>query len=150
MDYTEIFRIKVLCMLDPNYPQRLKNCPDAPMVLYSLGNANLNARHTVSIVGTRHCTAYGRELVQAFVRDLKNLCPDVIIFSGLAYGIDVSAHRAALDNGLSTVVIVAHGPDDIYTRTHRDTSAAMLNNGGLHTEYKTHTKPTALNFYIQN
>lgn len=150
MEYTEKHRIKVLCMPDPNYPQRLKNCPDAPMVLYSLGNADLNARHTVSIVGTRHCTAYGRELVQAFVRDLKNLCPDVIIFSGLAYGIDVSAHRAALDNGLSTVGIVAHGLDDIYPRTHRDTAAAMLKNGGLLTEYTTHTQPKAHNFVQRN
>ena len=74
----------------------------------------------------------------------------MIIFSGLAYGIDVSAHRAALDNGLSTVGIVAHGLDDIYPRTHRDTAAAMLKNGGLLTEYTTHTQPKAHNFVQRN
>ena len=120
------------------------------MVLYYLGTADLNARHTIYIVGTRRCTNYGRDLIKAFVSDLRDLCPEVLIFSGLAYGIDICAHTEALDNSFETVGVLAHGLDDIYPRVHRDTAIAMIHQGGLLTEYMTHTQPVAKNFVSRN
>ena len=96
---------------DSNYPQRLKECDDAPLLLFYKGNAPLNAKRVVSIVGTRKCTTYGQDLIQRFVKDLRQLCPQVLIVSGLAYGVDINAHRSALENGFDTVAVLAHGLD---------------------------------------
>ncbi|GAB6983284.1 DNA-processing protein DprA [Prevotella dentasini] len=148
--YTQNRHIDVLTMDNPGYPQRLMECPDAPLVLYSLGNANLNSRHIINIVGTRHCTVYGQDLIRIFARELKALCPDVLVFSGLAYGIDICAHRAALQNGLDTVGVLAHGLDDLYPPRHRPTAEEMLQHGGLLTEYTSRTQPKAHNFVQRN
>lgn len=150
LEYDKKHNISVLTIGDARYPQRLKECADAPLVLYYLGNSDLNARHTINIVGTRHCTRYGQELIERFVGDLKQFCPDVLIFSGLAYGVDICAHRAALHNDFATVGVVAHGLDEIYPRAHRETAVEMLSQGGLLTEYMTHTEPFAKNFVSRN
>lgn len=150
LDYDLKHHIKPLAFHDKQYPERLRQCPDAPLVLYYLGNADLNPRRTINIVGTRRCTPYGRDLIKAFVRDLKELCPEVLIFSGLAYGVDICAHREALSDGFETVAVLAHGLDDIYPRAHRDTAIEMLQQGGLLTEYMTHTEPFAKNFVRRN
>lgn len=150
MEYDQKHRIETITMNDSRYPQRLKECPDAPLILYFMGNADLNWRHVTNIVGTRHCTNYGRDLIEHFVRDLEQLCPDVLILSGLAYGIDICAHRTALACGFETVGILAHGLDTIYPRVHRDTAINMLDQGGLLTEYMTHTQPVARNFVQRN
>ena len=142
--------VKALCLNDEDYPHRLKEAPDAPFMLFYKGNADLNARHIINIVGTRHCTHYGEDLIRAFVRDLRAMVPDTIIVSGLAYGVDIRAHREALANGMDTVAVLAHGLDTLYPPSHRDDANRMVNQGGLITEYMTHTRPDKLNFVRRN
>ena len=142
--------IDAICIGDRRYPSRLRECPDAPLVLFFKGAANLNALRVVSMVGTRKATDYGRQLCANFVRDLKVLCPEVLIVSGLAYGIDIAAHRAALDNQLPTVGVLAHGLDRIYPPVHRSTAVEMLAQGGLLTEYMSETNPDRQNFVQRN
>lgn len=149
-DYCERHHIRILTLGDENYPYRLADCVDAPLTLFYLGNGNLNTRRTVNIVGTRRCTTYGKEVIEKLVRELHPLCPDVMIFSGLAYGIDICAHRSALQNNMPTVGVLAHGLDTIYPTSHRQTAVEMIEHGGLLTEYFTHTQPVARNFVQRN
>lgn len=135
---------------DEAYPSRLRECDDAPILLFYRGTANLNPRRVVSIVGTRKCSDYGRSLCESFVRDLSTQCPDVLIVSGLAYGVDVCAHRASIKYGLPTVGVLAHGLDRIYPSVHRNTAAQMVTCGGLLTEYVSHTEPERQNFLQRN
>lgn len=148
--YDDSHGITPLCLNDDAYPYRLKEAADAPLMLFYNGNADLNRRHVINIVGTRHCTRYGEDLIRHFVADLRSLCPDVLIVSGLAYGVDVHAHRAALDNGFDTVAVLAHGLDTLYPPAHRDIANTMIDHGGLLTEYMTHSKPDRLNFVRRN
>ncbi len=148
--YAERHGITVLTPLDDGYPRRLKECDDAPLMLFYKGTADLNATHIINIVGTRHSTPYGQDLVRRFVADLRILCPDVLIVSGLAYGIDICAHRQALDNGLATIGVLAHGLDDLYPTAHRDTANRMVAQGGLLTEFMTRTNADKLNFVRRN
>ena len=151
MDFIEKKRLKVFTLLDEDYPQRLVECEDAPLVLYGCGNFNLNAQRIISVVGTRKCSEYGREVCNNFIADLKRYYPDTLIVSGLAYGIDICAHRAALDNGMPTVGVLAHGLDTIYPAMHRQIAADMVHQqGGLLTEYTTHTTPEKGNFVRRN
>lgn len=149
-EYAESNKIQVLSMDDASYPQRLLHCDDAPLVLFYLGNADLNARRVVNIVGTRHCTSYGKDLIRHFVADLKKMCPDTLVVSGLAYGVDVCAHREALGNGMETVGVLAHGLDTIYPTTHRDVAAQMVSQGGLLTEYASHSRVDKGSFVRRN
>ena len=142
--------IDILCYGDNNYPQRLNNCTDAPVTLYYKGNADLNRRHSISIIGTRHCTAYGIDTIRKFVATLRSLCPDVLIVSGLAYGADINAHQQALDNGFDTIGVLAHGLDTIYPQAHRETAKRMIGQGGLLTEYMSATKIDRINFISRN
>ena len=135
---------------DKRYPQRLLSCDDAPILLYYRGNADLNTARMVSMVGTRHCTEYGKDLCRRFVGELKELIPEVVIVSGLAYGIDINAHRAALAQGIPTIGVLAHGLDQIYPRPHRDTAVEMVGCGGLLTEYMSHTNADKKNFVARN
>lgn len=144
-------KIKVLAIHDQSaYPTRLRQCEDAPIVLYHLGKGDLQARHVISIVGTRRCTEMGRELCNRLAADLARLRPDVLVISGLAYGIDIAAHRAALNNGLATAAVLAHGLDEIYPPLHRQTAIKMLQQGGLITEYMSHTRIEKVNFVQRN
>lgn len=142
--------IKLICLGDEQYPYRLAECSDAPPVIYSLGNTDLNARYIVSIVGTRRATEYGKDLCNSFVADIARLLPDTLIVSGLAYGIDVCAHRAALKEGLPTLGVLAHGLDRIYPASHRSVAKEMLANGGVLTEYMSGTEPFKGNFLQRN
>ena len=142
--------IRALTLHDADYPQRLCECPDAPVVLYYKGTANLNQQYVIDIVGTRHCTTYGQDLIRCFISDLHQLLPQVLIVSGLAYGIDICAHRNAMDNGYETVGVLAHGLDQIYPYAHRDYAAKMLSQGGLLTEYMTQTEALPNNFRQRN
>lgn len=142
--------IRALTLHDADYPQRLCECPDAPVVLYYKGTANLNQQYVIDIVGTRHCTTYGQDLIRRFISDLRQLLPQVLIVSGLAYGIDICAHRNAMDNGYETVGVLAHGLDQIYPYAHRDYAAKMLSQGGLLTEYMTQTEALPNNFRQRN
>lgn len=143
-------KIKVLTPNDADYPQRLNECQDAPLVLYYMGSADLNQLHVINIIGTRRCTQYGQDLIARFVRDLHQLCPQVLIVSGLAYGIDICAHRHALDQGFETVGVLAHGLDQIYPTRHKETAKKMLEQGGLLTEYMTQMEPLPGNFVSRN
>lgn len=139
-----------LCMLDDRYPQRLKECADAPLLLFYKGTADLNQARVIDIVGTRHITLYGIDIIRQFCADLKQLCPQVLIVSGLAYGVDVNAHRQALQNGFPTVGVLAHGLDDLYPRQHRQIADEMVRNGGLLTEHLTCTNADKMNFVRRN
>ena len=142
--------VRPLVMGDDDYPSRLLECADAPLVLYYQGSASLNQKRVVSIVGTRRCTPYGQDLVRRFMSELRSLCPQVLVVSGLAYGIDICAHREALAQGYDTVGVVAHGLDDLYPPSHRPTADQMLKQGGLLTEFPTGTRPDRLNFVRRN
>lgn len=135
MEFVTKHHIRVLTFNDDNYPARLRECADAPIVLYYKGTGELNRRHVIDIVGTRHSTAYGQDLVRRLVGRLRELCPQVLIVSGLAYGIDICAHREALANELDTVGVLAHGLDQIYPTRHTETARQMATHGGLLTEY---------------
>ena len=137
-------------MNDDRYPQRLKDCDDAPLILFYKGNANLNQQRVINIVGTRHCTPYGEDLIRRFITDLKQLSPNVLIMSGLAYGVDIVAHRQALASGYETIGVLAHGLDDLYPRQHRETAARMIEQGGLLTEFLTRTNADKINFVRRN
>lgn len=149
MDFLSSKGIKLICLNDSDYPARLFECCDAPIALYSLGNIPFNAKHIVSIVGTRHATEYGKELCRSFVRDLARLLPGTLVVSGLAYGIDICAHRAALEAGLPTVGVLAHGLDMIYPQAHRSVAKNMIEQGGgLLTEFMSETNPLPP-FFVQ-
>ena len=150
LKYMQEHGIRGLTLNDDDYPQRLRECPDAPLVLYFRGNCDLNQAKIVSIVGTRHITAYGQDLVRRFISDLHRQCPQVLIVSGLAYGVDINAHRGALENGYETVGVLAHGLDQIYPYGHRETAAQMVNHGGLLTEFMTQTNADKPNFVRRN
>lgn len=150
LNFLQKKQIRCLTYYDEAYPSRLRECEDAPVVLFYKGNADLNALHIINMVGTRHATDYGTQLCNTFLRDLKALCPDVLVVSGLAYGIDINAHRAALDNDLSTVGVLAHGLDRIYPSLHRKTAVDMLDKGGLLTEFVVGTSPDKHNFVSRN
>lgn len=148
--WTQEHGVEVLCHGDAAYPQRLQACADAPLVLYFKGNTNLNQERVINIVGTRRCTTYGQDIIRRFVTDLRTLCPKVLIVSGLAYGIDICAHRQALAGGFETVGVLAHGLDNLYPSAHRDTAIAMLHQGGLLTEFMTQTNADKMNFVRRN
>lgn len=142
--------IKAITICDDDYPYRLSECSDAPPVIFTMGTADLNARRIVSIVGTRRATEYGKDLCSNFVSDLARELPGTLIVSGLAYGIDVCAHRTALKMGLPTVGVLAHGLDRIYPASHRSVAKEMLSEGGLLTEYMSRTEPFKGNFLQRN
>ena len=150
MSFIQKHQIQPLCLGDERYPQRLAECVDAPIILFYMGNADLNQRRVINIIGTRHCTAYGQDLIRRFVADLRLLCPEVLIVSGLAYGVDICAHRHALQNGYETVGVLAHGLDELYPSAHRDTAKQMLQQGGLLTEYMSETRADKMNFVKRN
>ena len=139
---------RILFFTDPAYPTRLKSIDDAPCMLYVKGNINLNQPKTIAIVGTRQATAYGKENVEKLLEDLVPHQP--LVISGLAYGIDIHAHKQALKNELPTVGILGSGMDTIYPSAHKEIAKKMINNGGLITENHFGTQPDAHNFPARN
>ena len=150
LEYMHEHSIRAITLNDDDYPQRLRECPDAPIVIYYIGNSDLNQTKIVSIVGTRRITHYGQDLIRRFVGDLRYYCPKVLIVSGLAYGVDINAHRYALENKYETIGVLAHGLDQIYPYRHRDTAAEMVRHGGLITEFMTLTNADKPNFVRRN
>lgn len=135
----------------PDFPKRLRECPDAPTLLFSLGKQVTESPHVLSIVGTRQCTQYGRDITERMVKELHELVPDLVVVSGLALGIDITAHRAALNNDVPTVAVVAHGLDRIYPTQHRDDARRIIAQGGsILTEYISGTQPERGNFLARN
>ena len=146
--FIEKYNIVPLFITDKNYPQRLLNCYDSPELLYYKGNADLNTSKIVSIVGTRNHTDYGKQLTEKLIKELTE--QHVLIVSGLAYGIDAIAHKAALKNNLQTVGVLAHGLDQIYPTHHSSLAKDMIKEGGLLTEFRSRTNPDKHNFPTRN
>ena len=144
--------INVTYFTDPDFPARLLNAPDAPILLYSKGRCNLNRSKVVSIVGTRNASPYGTRLCETIVADLAAAFKDdLIVVSGLAYGIDIAAHRAALHEGVATVGVLAHGLNTLYPAMHRSTANEMVKSGGaLLTDYTSHDRICRANFPARN
>ena len=143
-------RIRVSWFLDDDYPSRLKQCEDAPVLLYMQGNTGAEARKVLSIVGTRHATPYGIDHCNSIVEDLAAAYPDLLIVSGLAYGIDVCAHKAALKHHLPTLAVLGHGLQMIYPASHRQVAQEIVRQGALVTEYSTFHTPDKKNFIARN
>lgn len=150
LEFCRRHSIRPLALGTDDYPRRLAECPDAPAVVYYRGTADLNARHIMAVVGTRRITPYGKAHCERCCAELAEALPDALIVSGLAYGVDIHAHRAALDNRLDTVGVLAHGLDTLYPSSHRNTARDMLLHGGLLTEYVAGVRPFAGNFVRRN
>lgn len=148
IDFIEKYKITPLYFLDKKYPQRLKQCVDCPIMLYYKGNADLNRDKIVSVVGTRRASDYGKETCSQLIESLAGL--NVLVVSGLAYGIDAKAHQSALHFGLETVGVLAHGLDRIYPQSHRSMAEKMVQQGGLITDFISKTNPDRENFPKRN
>ncbi len=148
LKFIEKNKIVPLFYLNENYPKRLLQCEDSPIVLYTKGNVDFNQQKVVSIVGTRKITEYGKDFCDKIVEELAPHNP--IIVSGLAYGVDVCAHKSALKNNVSTVGVLAHGLDRMYPKQHTATAKEMLERGALVTDYKSGTNPDRENFPKRN
>ncbi len=140
--------INVLFFQDENYPDKLKHCIDGPILLFTTGQINLNNKKIISIVGTRQITSYGTEFCKNLIADLAPLDP--IIVSGFAYGVDIVAHQAAMDQGLQTIAVVAHGLNQIYPKVHKKYVSKMEENGGFMTDFWSNTNPEKENFVRRN
>ena len=141
-------KVDLLFFTDANYPSRLRQVNDAPTLLYAKGKMDLENLKTVAIVGTRKATAYGKDCVENLVRDL--VPHDALIVSGLAYGIDIHAHKVAVKSNLPTVGVMGSGMDVIYPSSHREVATRMMEHGGLLTEHPFGTQPDAHNFPARN
>jgi DNA processing protein len=130
------------------YPDRLKNCHDAPLLLFQSGNVNWNNSKIISIVGTRQITTYGTDFTKKLLEEIAPLNP--IIVSGFAYGVDIVAHQAAMEHNLQTIGVLAHGLNQIYPKNHKKYMAKMQENGGFLTEFWTYSKPDRENFVKRN
>ena len=146
--FIEKYKIAPLFITDKNYPQRLLNCYDSPLMLYYKGNANLNSSKIIAVVGTRNNNDYGKTLCEKLIEDLSD--EDVIIISGLAFGIDSIAHKASVKNNVKTIGVMAHGLDMVYPSQNSGLAKQMITNGGLLTEFKSQTKPDRQNFPSRN
>lgn len=131
VNFVESNNIRPVYFTDSDYPRRLLECDDAPLLLYTCGSFNLNEHRMVAIVGTRHATSYGLEFTRKLVGELAEKVGNVAIVSGLAYGIDIAAHRAALAAGIPTIAVMATGLNSIYPSDHRNDAGRIASEGGL-------------------
>lgn len=150
IEFIQKNKIKTFYYTDREYPYRLKECPDSPIMLFSKGNCDFNNGKFVGIVGTRSATEIGKDNCKKLIFELTNLQPNTIIVSGMAYGVDICAHKAALDAGLPTIGVLGHGLDRIYPAANRPTAVKMLTEGALLTEYLSQTNPDRPNFVQRN
>lgn len=150
MAFIKRYHISALFLEDPGYPQRLKECYDAPVLLYTKGSKGLDTCRALSVVGTRKASAYGKELCRNTVLELGSAVGDLVIISGLAYGIDVIAHRAALEAGIPTIAVLGHGLNTIYPSAHRETAKKICGQGALVTDFHSGMGPERNNFLRRN
>jgi DNA processing protein len=141
-------KIRTWLLGDPDYPSRLELCPDAPVLLYGKGSFDLERERTISIVGTRNISPYGKTVCKKLVEGLAG--SGVTVVSGLAYGVDIRAHRVALDQGMTTIAVAGHGPDRTYPFEHAPDLREMLPNGGMITEFPLGAKPDKHHFPRRN
>ncbi len=140
--------LDVLFFTDEAYPYRLKQCHDAPILIYKKGNIDLNKHRYLAVVGTRNASTYGKKLTADLIDDCIN--KDIVIVSGMAFGIDIAAHRQAVKNKISTIAVLGHGLDIFYPAQHKETALAMLDNGCWLSEYPFETMPDRENFPSRN
>lgn len=146
--FLEEQQIEAHFFLNDSYPQRLTHCPDGPIILYTKGKVNLNAEKMISIVGTRNATVKGKAFCERLVEELKAY--GVSVISGLAYGIDITAHKAAMENKLPTIAVLASGLDEIYPKVHYKYAQKMQENGGIASDYRSNTKMLPMQFAERN
>ena len=146
--FIEKYKITPLFITDKNYPQRLLNCYDSPALLYYRGNADLNTSKIIAVVGTRNNSDYGKTVCEKIMENLAS--ENILVVSGLAFGIDTIAHKAALKNNLQTIAVLAHGLDRIYPAQNKTLAKQMIEHGGLLTEFISHTNPDKQNFPKRN
>jgi len=149
-EYVEKNNIRTFFYLDNDYPYRLRQCDDSPVAFFFKGNCDLNAPKILSVVGTRNATMRGKELCDKIISGLAASHPELIISSGLAYGIDIAAHKAALSKNLLTIGVLGHGFNTIYPSVHRSIAAAMISSGGLITDFLSGELPERNNFIKRN
>jgi DNA processing protein len=140
--------ITVSYFMDENYPERLKHCLDGPILLFQQGNINLKQQKIISVVGTRNVTSYGSSFAQQFIAELAPLNP--VIVSGLAYGVDITVQKAAMEHGLQTIACMAHGLNQIYPKAHAKYQSKVEANGGFLTEFWSTSQPNRENFLKRN
>jgi len=150
LDYIRKHDIKVICYDENEYPVRLKDCPDSPILIYFKGNANLNNQKIISIVGTRNITRRGKDICEAFIKDLAIEYPELIITSGLAYGVDITAHKSALKENLKTLAVLGHGFRTIYPSAHLAVAKQIISQGALITDFPSFEAPERNNFLKRN
>lgn len=148
LEFIEKYKIKPLFFTDEGYPSRLKYCSDGPILLYYKGNADLNAEKIIAVVGTRKPSEYGKDSTSQLIKDLSDT--GALILSGLAYGVDLLAHKTAQDNNLNTVGVLGHGLDRMYPQLHTRIAKRMCEQGGLLTDFMSGTNPDAINFPKRN
>lgn len=148
LQFIEKENIKAIYFQENDYPDKLKHCIDGPTVLFAAGNFDFDKRKIISIVGTREVTSYGSEFCKKLIEDLAVFNP--IIVSGFAYGVDIVAHKAAMDNNLQTIGVLAHGLNQIYPKVHKKYVAKMEENGGFMTEFWSNSNPEKENFVRRN
>lgn len=148
ISFIKKYKITTLFITDKEYPQRLLNCYDSPPLLYYKGNADLNSTRIIALVGTRNNNEYGKNICEKLIEELKN--EDILIVSGLAFGIDTIAHKNSIKNNLMTVGVLAHGLDRIYPAQNSALAKQMISCGGLLTEFRSNTIPDKQNFPGRN
>ena len=143
--------IQAIYFRDESYPRRLLEAPDAPAMVYTLGTCDLESKHVISVVGTRHATQYGIRFCDTLIGELAARLPNLVVVSGLAYGIDIAAHRAALKHEVPTVAVLPRGLNRIYPASHRSDAVKIVKNGGmLLTDYTTQDEVHKANFLARN
>ena len=140
----------IICFEDPDYPRRLLDCEDLPIVLYRKGAMKVNANRVLGVVGTRKMTSYGKKMVEEILEELACRFPDLLVISGLAYGVDGCAHRKAVELGLQSIGVVGHGLDMLYPAEHRALANRMMQNGGLISEFHSKSVIDRKNFVSRN
>ena len=147
--FIEKYKINPLFITHKDYPKRLLNCYDSPTLLYYKGETDLNQEKVIAIIGTRSHTDYGKQITEQLVEELTE--QNIVVVSGLAYGIDAIAHKAAVKNNLRTIGVLAHGLDQVYPSQHTGLAKEMLKaGGGLLTEFRSKSKPDKHNFPTRN
>jgi len=150
IEFIQKHKIDTSFYTNDNFPRRLKSCVDAPILIYSKGKINFDEQYVISIVGTRNATEYGKQVCDQLIQQFSERDYKILVVSGLAYGIDVQAHKSALKYKVQTLGVVAHGLDRLYPSMHKETAKQMLSNGGLVTDFISGTKIEPPNFLRRN
>ena len=150
IEFIQKYNINTFFYTDKNFPRRLKNCVDAPILIYSKGKMNLDEQRIISIVGTRNATDYGKRVCDEMIQQFAERNYEILVVSGLAYGIDIQAHKSALKYNIPTAGVVGHGLDRLYPSLHKETVKKMVENGGLISDFPSGTKIDPSNFIRRN